>query len=126
MLIGRDPFIFSIVLEPVKEWNRINDKYDFTFCNGIMQFSFLGKLFPYNEFQNITLECAVNELIKAFKNIPVDDDIYYEPDIESAIKRYIRVFIQKMKMRIGGIRSHRRSFLTKGMMYSEYAAQRIK
>ena len=39
MLIGRDPFIFSIVIEPVKEWNRINDKYDFVFCNGIMQSS---------------------------------------------------------------------------------------
>ena len=93
MLIGRDPFIFSIVLEPVKEWNQINDKYDFTFCNGIMQFSLLGKLFPYNELQNITLECAVNELIIAFKNIPVDDDIYYETDIETAIKKtYSRIY----------------------------------
>lgn len=34
MLIGRDPFFFSIVLEPVREWNRNNDIYDFTFCNG--------------------------------------------------------------------------------------------
>lgn len=75
MLIG---LIHSLVLEPVKEWNRINDKYDFTFCNGIMQFSLLGKIFLYNELQNKLLECAVNELIKALKNIPVDDDIYYE------------------------------------------------
>ncbi|WP_303805018.1 Imm42 family immunity protein [Ruminococcus flavefaciens] len=87
MLIGRDPFIFSIVLEPVREWNRNNDKYDFTFCNGIMQFSFLGKLFPNNEIQNITLECAVGELIRKLKNIPVNDNIYYEFDIEAAVKK---------------------------------------
>ena len=87
MLIGRDPFIFSIVLEPVREWNRNNDIYDFTFCNGIMQFSFLGKLFPNNAIQNITLECAVGELIRKLRNIPVNDDIYYEFDIEAAVKK---------------------------------------
>ena len=93
MLIGRDPFIFSIVLEPVKEWNRMNDKYDFTWCNGIMHFSLLGKMFPDVELQNITLECAVDELIEAFRNVPVDDDIYYESDLETAIKKtYSRVY----------------------------------
>ena len=87
MLIGRDPFIFTIVLEPVKEWNRFNDKYDYTFCNGIMHFSLLGNLFPSNEFENISLECAVNEMIKKLKNIPVNDDIYFESDIEIALKK---------------------------------------
>ncbi len=93
MLIGRDPFIFSIVIEPVKEWNRINDKYDFVFCNGIMQFSLLGKLFPANEILNITLECAVGELIPKLRNIPVNDDVYYESDIRTAVKKiYSRVY----------------------------------
>jgi len=87
MLIGRDPFIFSIVLELVKEWNVCNDKYDYSFCNGIMQFSLMGKVFPYKELYNITLSCTVYELIENLRNIPVDDEIYQECDTEKALKQ---------------------------------------
>ena len=72
MLIGKNPFEFSITIEPVKEWNDY-----VSWHNGIMLFSIDGYIFPNDEIMNICLSCAIPEVIDNLSKIPINKDLFF-------------------------------------------------
>ena len=73
LLIGKNPFEFSITIEPVKEWNDY-----VSWHNGIMLFSIDGYIFPNAEIMNICLSCAIPEVIDNLSKIPINKDLFFK------------------------------------------------
>lgn len=70
MIIGSDPFRFSVMIEPVNAWS------DSTYCNGVMLISVDGYMFPHKELLNITLDCLSWGFLDKLKNIPKNDELF--------------------------------------------------
>lgn len=75
MLIGENPFNFSILIRPIKEWNDYGKYYE-PWNGGIMLFFVNGYIFPNNELMNVTLSSAVPEIINNLKNIPINKVVF--------------------------------------------------
>ena len=69
MIIG-DPYVFSIFIDTVEEWNCDN-----SFNNGLLFMSINGTLFP-KEILSATLSTELYELIKNLENIKENIDIF--------------------------------------------------
>ncbi len=80
MLLG-DPFKFSILIDAVKEWCYSNE-----ISGGVMIITVDGFMFPADEVLNISLDCAVSELIESLKEIPVNKEVFNLKDKDSAFK----------------------------------------
>lgn len=84
MLLG-DPFAVSVMVKSVKEWNDYGDHYE-PLNGGIMIITVDGFMFPFNEVLNVSLNCAIPELINNLKGIPYNEDIFKLEDKKSAFK----------------------------------------
>ena len=67
MLLG-DPFAVSVMVKSVKEWNDYGDHYE-PLNGGIMIITVDGFMFPFNEVLNVSLNCAIPELINNLKAV---------------------------------------------------------
>jgi len=84
-LIVGDPYKLSVVIQNVREWNGNGDvNSNFIWHNGILIIIIDGMIFPDLSIINITLNCAVGELIQNLKCIPINHKLFNIGNTETA------------------------------------------
>lgn len=78
MIIGRDPFKFSVIIDKVNEWS------DDSIQNGVMVITVDGHMFPDKELLNITFGYLGWGFLDKLKAIPEEREIYSIKNRKSA------------------------------------------
>lgn len=78
MIIGRDPFKFSVIIDKVDEWS------DDSIQNGVMVITVDGYMFPDKELLNITFGYLGWGFLDKLKAIPEDKKLYAIKDKKTA------------------------------------------
>ncbi len=78
MIIGRDPFKFSVIIDKVDEWS------DNSIQNGVMLITVDGFMFPDKELLNITFGYLGWGFLDKLKAIPEDRELYAIKDKKTA------------------------------------------